>query len=126
MADITRFLQKAVDRAEQAGVDPAKIILDPGIGFGKTVDHNLTLVRKTAGFAALDKPILIGASRKAFIRTILSNEFNEEMNPLSPEVAAGSQAMAAAAAWCGAHIVRVHDVKSTRAALAVVDALMAG
>ncbi|MFZ7125175.1 MAG: dihydropteroate synthase [Desulfobacterales bacterium] len=121
--DIIRFLEEAMASAERQGVDRGRIIIDPGLGFGKTMAHNLTLLQQVPRFASLDAPILIGASRKKFIRTLLRSPDREEPSPQSPEVAVGSLAAVAAAVLGGAHIVRVHDVAETRATVAVTDAI---
>jgi dihydropteroate synthase len=98
--------------------------VDPGIGFGKTVVHNLLLIKHVQAFAALDTPILIGASRKAFIRKILLDGDGQEPRPDQPIVETGSQAAAAAAILNGAHIIRVHDVANTVATAKILDAMM--
>jgi dihydropteroate synthase len=121
--DIMNFLSEALDRAVAAGVDRSAIILDPGIGFGKTIGHNLQLIRDLNRFHDLAAPLLIGPSRKMFIRQLLKDPSDKDMNPLSEEVARGTQAAVAAAAMQGVHVVRVHDVARTRATLAIVDAI---
>jgi dihydropteroate synthase len=121
--DIMNFLSEALDRAVAAGVDRSAIILDPGIGFGKTIGHNLQLIRNLNQFHDLAAPLLIGPSRKMFIRLLLKDPSDKDMDPLSEEVARGTQAAVAAAAMQGVHIVRVHDVARTRATLAIVDAI---
>ena len=123
MGEISAFLAEAMDRAFEAGVDRASIILDPGIGFGKTIGHNLTILHDLRLFSKLKAPLLVGASRKMFIRQLLKNPEEKDMDPLSLEVARGTQAAIAAAAMNGAHIVRVHDVARSRATLAVIDAI---
>ncbi len=102
----------------------AKIIVDPGIGFGKTVAHNLLLIKHLQAFTRLDLPILIGASRKAFIRKILKNKHAKDIPPDSPIVENGTQAAVAAAILNGAHMVRVHDVANTIATVKILDALL--
>ncbi len=121
--DIKTFLSEAVDRAAAAGVDRNAIILDPGIGFGKTIGHNLRIIRNLDRFHNLDAPLLIGPSRKMFIRQLLKDPSQKDLSPLSLEVARGTQATIAAAAMKGVHIVRVHDVARTRATLAIVNAI---
>jgi len=123
--DIRSFLADAVERAENLGVPRSKIIVDPGIGFGKTVAHNLLLIKHVQAFASLDTPILIGASRKAFIRKILKQAHEEDIRPDLPIVETGSQAAVSAAVLNGAHIVRVHDVANTLATVKILDALRA-
>ena len=122
--EIRDFLADAAKRAENLGISPDKIILDPGIGFGKTVEHNLMLIKHLPAFKSLDTPILIGASRKSFIRNILKETQAKDIQPDLPFVEAGSQAAAAAAILNGAHIVRVHDVAGTLATANIVDAIV--
>ena len=122
--DIRSFLADAVERAENLGVPRSKIIVDPGIGFGKTVAHNLSLIKHVQAFVFLDAPILIGASRKAFIRKILKQAHEEDIRPDLPIVETGSQAAVSAAVLNGAHIVRVHDVANTLATVKILDTMM--
>ena len=117
------FLQQRVQYAVARGIDRSQLIIDPGIGFGKTFDHNLTLLKRLSEFKRLDLPILVGTSRKAFIRDLLKSENSEALDPQDPLVEIGSRATVCAAVMNGAHIVRVHDVASNRAALKVVDAI---
>jgi dihydropteroate synthase len=121
--DIRSFLADAVARAESMGVPRPKIIVDPGIGFGKTVAHNLLLLRHVHAFASLDLPVLIGPSRKAFIRKILKQAHEDDIRPDLPLVEIGTQAAVAAAVLNGAHIIRVHDVANTVATVKILDAL---
>jgi dihydropteroate synthase len=121
--DIRSFLEDALARAEKLGVSRSKIIVDPGIGFGKTVTHNLLLLKQVQAFASLDLPVLIGASRKAFIRKLLKQPHEEDIQPDLPIVETGTQAAVAAAVLSGAHIVRVHDVANTVASIKILDAL---
>jgi dihydropteroate synthase len=121
--EIRRFLEDAVARAEKLGVSRSKIIVDPGIGFGKTVTHNLLLLKHVQAFTSLDLPVLIGASRKAFIRKLLKQPHEEDIQPDLPIVETGTQAAVAAAVLSGAHIVRVHDVANTVASVKILDAL---
>jgi dihydropteroate synthase len=121
--DISDFLKDAIERAQKQGISRSKLIIDPGIGFGKTVSHNLLLIRHLHAFAALNVPILIGPSRKLFIRKLLKDEQKDDIAPDLPIVETGTQAAVAAAVLCGAHIVRVHDVANTRATIRIVDAV---
>jgi dihydropteroate synthase len=123
LADIRDFLKDAIKRAQKQGISKSKLIVDPGIGFGKTVSHNLFLIRRLNALAALGAPILIGPSRKAFIRKLLKDEHNDDISPDLPVVETGTQAAVAAAVLCGAHIVRVHDVANTRATIRILDAI---
>ena len=120
--DVTRevrdFLAAQLYEAMDAGVCPDSIILDPGIGFGKTIQHNLQLLRGLPTLAALGQPLLVGVSRKAFIGKILSLDADERLE--------GSLAAAVAAVLAGANIIRVHDVSATCKALRVADAIRFG
>ena len=121
--EIRSFLEDAVARAEKLGVPRSKIIVDPGIGFGKTVTHNLLLLKHVQAFTSLDLPVLIGASRKAFIRKLLKQAHEEDIQPDLPIVEIGTQAAVASAVLSGAHIVRVHNVANTVATVKILDAL---
>lgn len=109
LGDIRDYLV-ARDRALIAcGVDPTRICLDPGIGFGKTHEHNWILIRGCGQFLTLGRPILVGHSRKGFIRKLCGDK--------SGDLVAGSVGVALALARCGVQVLRVHDVKSTHDAL---------
>ena len=123
VVEVREFLADAIMRAEAQGIDRARIIVDPGIGFGKTFDHNLLLLKRLAALQELGVPLLVGASRKAFIRNLLKQDDARDIPADLPVVEAGSQAAAVTAVLNGAHIVRVHDVAGARAALTVVDAI---
>ena len=123
IGEICDFLGQAIERAESAGIERAKMIIDPGIGFGKTVAHNLCLIQQLGDFHQLEQPILIGSSRKAFIRKILSPPESDDRSPMDPLIETGSQAAVAAAIMNGAQIVRVHDVANTAATVKIVDAI---
>jgi dihydropteroate synthase len=113
--DIVADLQAAMTKAAEAGLGPERIIIDPGLGFGKTAAQNLFLIRDLHDFRSLGRPILIGASRKKFIGRTLNLEVEERLE--------GSLAISVLAASQGANIVRVHDVKSTKRAIAMADAV---
>jgi dihydropteroate synthase len=118
--EIERYLLARRQACLDQGIEPERICLDPGIGFGKTHDHNLTLLRATNRFASIGSPILIGHSRKGFIRKVLDrNErgLNDEYNPM-----AGTLAVSMAVAAAGAHVIRVHDVAETVQALDLFEA----
>jgi len=123
ITEMKAFFEDAIERAENKGISRSKIIIDPGIGFGKTVGHNLLLIQQLKEFKTLNVPILIGTSRKAFIRNILKNKNDKDINPDSALVETGTQASVAAAVLNGAHIVRVHDVADTRLTLKIIDAV---
>ncbi|VBB47662.1 7,8-dihydropteroate synthase [uncultured Desulfatiglans sp.] len=116
--EITLFLQDAVERALQAGIREDLIILDPGIGFGKTFTHNLQLIRQLSRFSALGKPILAGPSNKAFIGHILKKTAHERDT--------GTMAAVTACVLNGAAIVRVHNVRLAAETVAVADAIKRG
>lgn len=116
--EIMDFLRDAIDRAEVAGIRREMTVVDPGIGFGKTFDHNLQILRDLEQFQALERPILLGCSNKAFIGHILKKEPHERDT--------GSMAAAAVGAMNGANILRVHHVKKTVETVKVVEAIKAG
>lgn len=115
VAEVHEFLRERVEAAEFAGIDPERIAVDPGIGFGKDLEHNLVLIRRIDALADLRRPILVGPSRKRFIGTLLDLPEEERV-----------EGTAAAVAWMvsrGAHIVRVHDVREIVRVVRVVDAI---
>ena len=124
VTDIRGFLGEAAAAAERQGIPRERLIVDPGIGFGKTPEHNLQLIRRLQEFAALGLPILVGPSRKSFIRRLVKPDGAKDIPPSLPVVETGTQAAVAAAVLNGAHIVRVHDVANTAATVKVVDAIM--
>jgi dihydropteroate synthase len=123
LGEILDFLKAASRAAIAKGVDPANLVMDPGMGFGKTLQDNLALLKNLPCFAALGYPVLVGSSRKKFIRSLLSQDSDKELDPKSPGVETGTQASVAAAALNGAQIVRVHDVASTKITLKIIDAI---
>ena len=116
--EVGDFLAAQISYAVEQGVEQDKIIIDPGIGFGKTLDHNLALLRGLPDLASLGQPLLVGVSRKSFIGKILGAEPGERLE--------GSLAAAAAAVLAGANIIRTHDVRETRKAVRVADAIRFG
>lgn len=121
--EILAFLKTAIERALTQGISKSKLIVDPGIGFGKTVIHNLLLIKHLRFFTSLQVPILVGPSRKAFIRKLLTDAHCDDIPPDLPMVETGTQAAVAAAILSGAHIVRVHDVANTVATVRILDAI---
>ncbi len=115
--DIGISLQNAVEKCLEIGIKSDRIIIDPGIGFGKTVEHNLQIINNCDRFKKLKKPILIGASRKSFIGAILQTKEDKRLM--------GSIASICASILNGAHLVRVHDIKQTRQAIDLIDAILA-
>ena len=123
IGEIKTFFENAIDQAENKGISRSKIIIDPGIGFGKTIGHNLLLIQRLHEFKTLKVPIMIGTSRKAFIRNLLKDNSGEQINADAAIVESGTQASVAAAILNGAHIVRVHNVANTRATVKITDAI---
>lgn len=126
VAEVRQFLKRAIDTCLDAGIDRKHIIIDPGIGFGKTIRHNLQLIRHLEQLAELNAPILVGPSRKRFIREILKDPSEKDMPPDHPDVETGTQAAVAASVLNGAHIVRVHNVVNTYAMVRVLDEIIKG
>lgn len=116
-SEIIQYLTESMDLACRAGIDLEKIIIDPGIGFGKTVDHNLAIIKHLSQFRILGRPILIGTSRKSFIGKILHLDVNQREE--------GTIASIAASILNGAHIVRVHNVRNAVRAARITDAIKA-
>lgn len=117
--DVYDFLAQRINFAVAAGIAPGRIVIDPGIGFGKTQAHNLTLIRALSLFHGLGCPILLGASRKRFIGTISGANEPQMRMP-------GSLAVALSGVAQGAQILRVHDVVETRQAFALWRAVNFG
>jgi len=116
LGDLDVWAVKAASRAQALGVMRERIILDPGIGFGKTLEQNLEIIRNLDRLAAAGFPLLVGTSRKSFIGRLLSD-------PKADRIW-GSAAAVAASILSGAHIVRVHDVAAMRDVARVADALL--
>lgn len=114
--DVFSFLKAAIARAEIAGISGDKIIIDPGIGFGKRLDHNLDILANLGIFKKLGKLLMVGTSRKSFIGDITGKEIGERIF--------GTAATVALALMKGADIVRVHDVKEMRDVAIVIDAIL--
>lgn len=119
VAEVFDFLGEGLERCAAAGIDPQAVVVDPGIGFGKTVEHNLVLLRRVREFASLGRPVLIGTSRKSFLGRV-GGSLGEH------ERLEGSLATAALAVANGAAIVRVHDVRATARAVRVAHAVTTG
>lgn len=112
---VSESLERSVRRAISAGISRKRIIIDPGIGFSKTPEDNLLLLKRLNALSRLDLPILVGVSRKSFLGKILSVPVEQRLT--------GSLACCAVAIMEGAHIVRVHDVKETRQLVVACDAI---
>jgi dihydropteroate synthase len=114
-SEILLYLKDSIQRAESAGVEPQQIIIDPGIGFGKTVEDNLLIIKNLFEFRILGKPILLGTSRKSFIGKILNSDVTDRLEGTLSSIAIG--------VLNGAHIIRCHDVLQAKKAIAVADAI---
>ena len=112
IADITAYLRGRIEACRAAGIDQSRLLVDPGIGFGKTLAHNLTILRHLEAFEALGVPVLLGLSRKSFIEKLCPDTPASERLP-------GSLAGALWGAQRGVAVLRVHDVAATRQALTV-------
>lgn len=117
-AEVAGFLLERAQRAVDAGIDRAAVTIDPGIGFGKRLEHNLELLRSTSALAGLGYPLLVGVSRKSMFGQLLDREVDDRLP--------GSLAVAALAARDGAAVVRVHDVAETLDAVRTAEAMDPG
>jgi dihydropteroate synthase len=114
--EVSEFFLERLKKMQTAGVAPEQIIFDPGIGFGKTLEHNLQLLAQLEIFAKLNRPLLLGVSRKSFIEKISGAKLNERLP--------ASLACATLAIESGAQIVRTHDVAATVQALRMAEAIL--
>lgn len=114
--DITRELQQSIDLAQQAGIPAEQIIIDPGIGFGKTIEQNLTLINKLDHFKSLGYPLLLGPSNKSFIGYTLDLPPDDRMEGTGATIAIGIDR--------GADIIRVHQVKEMSRMARMTDAIV--
>ena len=117
LEEVSAFLQDRINLCEQAGIDRSQIVIDPGFGFGKNLEHNYHMLANLEHFHRIGVPVLAGMSRKSMIGQLLERDVNERL--------AGSIAVAMVAAQKGAQIIRVHDVKETVDAVKVVSKLNA-
>ena len=116
MRDVMRGLREAMERARRAGIGRSRVILDPGIGFGKSMEQNCEVLARLPELARLGCPLLVGTSRKSFIAKLLGGTGEDNR-------VWGTAATVAAAALGGAHIVRVHDVREMAQVVRVADAI---
>jgi dihydropteroate synthase len=116
ISEIKAFFIERMAFARKHGVDEERIILDPGIGFGKRVEDNLKIIKHLGDFKVLGKPILMGTSMKSFITQVTDSPLHERVE--------GTLASVAISAWNGASIVRVHDVKKAKKVVKLVSAIM--
>jgi dihydropteroate synthase len=118
VGEVHEFLRGRIEAAEIAGIDPERIAIDPGIGFGKDLGHNLKLMQRIEALLDLGTPVLVGPSRKRFIGAILNLPERQRV-----------EGTIGAVTWMlarGAHVVRVHDVREVVRAIRVVDAIARG
>jgi len=123
MFEITNYLQSRSEYAMEKGVPKDNIILDPGIGFGKTIEHNLVIINHLEKITALGFPLLMGSSRKSFIQNILTKKNKAPVGPDNIETEYGTLAAVAASILNGAHIVRVHDVAKVKSFTHIIDSI---
>jgi dihydropteroate synthase len=118
VSEVSSFLVERIRALEAAGAATEVIAVDPGVGFGKTREHNLALLRNLDRIVTLGHPVVVGVSRKSFIEQLGGGESGERLS--------GSLAAASLAVAKGAHVVRVHDVRETVRAIRVADAIVRG
>jgi dihydropteroate synthase len=116
LTEISAFLNQSIAIAVSAGIDPEKIAIDPGIGFGKTDSHNLLILKNLSRLKELGKPVLLGISRKSLIGNILNLPVEERLE--------GSLSAAVFGVMQGASIIRTHDVQATQRAVKVAESIM--
>jgi dihydropteroate synthase len=114
--EVADYLAQRLAALEECGIARERVVIDPGIGFGKTPNHNLTILENIARFRALGRPVLIGHSRKRFLAKILGRTLDE--------TSAATMGVSVAAALAGADLLRVHDVRATRDVLAACWAVL--
>jgi dihydropteroate synthase len=114
--DVRQFLSVQAEKADAKGIQ--QIFVDPGIGFGKTLEHNLQLIKELSTLKAIGYPVLVGPSRKSFIGTVLDLPVNERLE--------GTAAVVTASILNGAQVVRVHDVKEMKRVAMMADVLKSG
>jgi dihydropteroate synthase len=112
VSEVRSFLEERANLIANEGIDKSRIILDPGFGFGKTFEHNIDLLQNIESFQSLNLPILVGLSRKSFIRKILNGDHDDHLS--------GSISAAILSVLKGAKILRVHDIKETQSALKII------
>jgi dihydropteroate synthase len=116
MGEITSHLKNTSEKAIKAGIDKESLVIDPGIGFGKTAEDNYSIIKKLSELKVLGFPIMIGPSRKSFIGKVVGGEPHERIE--------GTAAAVTAAIINGAQIVRVHDVAAMKKVCSVTDAIL--
>jgi dihydropteroate synthase len=117
VGEVRAFFLERLEGLKRAGLDPVQVVLDPGIGFGKTLEHNLQLLGGLGRFTNLNRPVLLGVSRKSFIGKLLGAEVNERLP--------AALACACMAVRAGVRIIRTHDVAQTLKAVRMAEAIFA-
>jgi dihydropteroate synthase len=117
VAEVHDFFGDRLQRLKCAGVDAVQVVLDPGIGFGKTLEHNLQLLAELGRFTNLNRPMLLGASRKSFIGKLLGVEVSDRLP--------AALACACLAVKAGVQMIRTHDVAETLRAVRMSEAILA-
>ncbi len=116
IGEIIKQLQKSIENCLEIGIKSDRIIIDPGIGFGKSIEHNLQIINRLQHFQTLNQPLLMGTSRKSFIGKVLDLDVNKRLN--------GTLSSVCASILNGAHIVRVHDVAHVKQTATMADAII--
>lgn len=116
LGEVKAFLKERLEAAETSGLPRESVLLDPGIGFGKTLGHNLVLLNNLEAFAGLERPLVVGISRKSFIGKILKLEAQDRLE--------GTIAAAIVSVLRGASLLRVHDIQAVKRAIAVAEAIL--
>jgi dihydropteroate synthase len=116
VAEVKAFLRERIETAASCGIERQRMIIDPGIGFGKTFEDNLTLLNNLSSLAELGRPVLVGISRKSFIGSILNLE--------APERLEGTIAAAVVSVISGASLLRVHDLRAVKRAVTVAETIL--
>jgi dihydropteroate synthase len=124
MGEVRDELRDRLEEAKKAGIDAGQIIVDPGLGFAKDAGHSLEVLRRLPELADLDRPVLVGPSRKRFIGRALARDGGPDL-PVGERLM-GTAAAVAASVLGGAHLVRVHDVREMAAVARLCDAILAG
>ena len=116
ISEITEYFSLAIKKCLDERISRKQLVIDPGIGFGKTLEHNLVILKNLYAFKALGLPILLGPSRKSFIAKVINTDVNERL--------AGTLAACVLARNSGVNFFRVHDVKEVKRALKIADAII--
>ena len=116
LGEVKTFLRERLEAAESCGLAPESVLLDPGIGFGKKLEHNLALLNNLGSFGELGRPLVVGISRKSFLGKILNLEAHDRLE--------GTIAAAVVSVLRGASLLRVHDLQAVKRAVAVAEAIL--